>query len=554
MSSNKNIKWFYDTFTKRKKKSLKNLTPYLNSKGSIQYTSKAIKIFAPVNNYGEYVTTCESFLDDYLANDFFYDIEKNGFFLLGSTYNLKSKPKSQERIYSLKDYSRRLSNYTEKECKSLQFLSDYTFGFEFETSESSLKENLANDLGFARLYDGSIGGEEYVSTPMRYTNFHELFRFMRVLKSFTNHNSNCSLHIHVGNVPKNDEILLSIYSLFQRLQEDLNLIIAPYKKDFNFLANKGKDHCKNLPLIDNLSREKLLELFKLTDRKLSNYLDLVSKWNQLGRYYTVNFLNYICKNDSSSTIEFRSLQMTLNYDYLLTWLIINTSILDYAVKNPKVVLNKKVKIQIEDTLEAFIPDSAMLQKVLSNYYFIKNKIYNLKYIVEDKNTNSMSFDQNFNALTNLTGLSTNENLEKEVLKLCKVQHTDIFKIIEILPKNATKLTVPNQNINGTMSIYESLFFQITNLRNLAEPNIVFENIEIDYWPDVKLVIYNDILYLISIKDLIGSCSIDAVLDYHLNKSKKSFNIESIIDTLSNISLRYDGIQSGTVNISTEEEE
>lgn len=385
------------------------LQPYINLENKIAYSSKLINILLKDKT----IPMCESILTTYPRSFISHPVLYDTYILLGIEYNFpSSKFTPKTKIYSVKDSKEVVTPYSELN-NNLSFLEKYTFGLEFETSGIPLRCKEAAALGFYELYDGSINGPEYASGILNYKNFHHVEFFLQLLKTISRHDSSCSLHIHVGNIPYSTTNTCAIYSLFQRLQEDLNLLIAPYKKDYKFLYNKNKDHCQNLPLLPDNNFENILSLFKIPNiPSLDTYISEIAKWNLQGRYYTVNFLNYICKNTSSKTIELRSLQMTFNYDYLLTWLIINTAIIDYAVNNTKKVLDRREKIQIEDCLIHFVTDPEVLKNVLNNYNSIKNIIYSKKFIQNDLSTDSMMLESSINNLKPITKsiLLNNQNL------------------------------------------------------------------------------------------------------------------------------------------------
>lgn len=381
-----------DTFTNEYELK-KNLDFYLGLDNQIHYTSKLIYIKLPNNTIYK---TCESILKDY-KSIVLNPIDFSEYISTDMYYSFPSfKYTPNKKIYNIDHYNKTLAPYTSQNLPSAyDFLKSYTYGFELETTGIPLNEKFSNDSGFAMLYDGSINGPEYVSSVMKSSNFHHLNDFMKILKSISLHDSSCSFHIHIGNIQYSDDSLLSMYSLFQRLQEDLNLLIAPYKKDYMYLAGKQKDHCQNLPLISPCTINDLKELFYIKNCSRSDLRDYITrgdKWNMRGRYYAVNFLNYICKDYPNNTVEIRSLQMSFSFDYILTWLIINVAIIKYATENIKTVLDKKIKIQLEDCLQYSITDSSLLSIVLENIKNIKNTIYRKKYIEHSMLTNTILLD------------------------------------------------------------------------------------------------------------------------------------------------------------------
>jgi hypothetical protein len=251
-------KLIFNTYTGKRTR-MANLIPYVDLEGIIKYSSKTINVYLPS---GEWYPICKSILEKY-GDQLLYVKEYNAYLILGATYSLppSSKYNPSSRVYTLDNYNKELTPYSELNNDDFSFLAPYTFGFELETNSSYIAEEVAAQNGFATLYDGSINGKEYTSMPMNYKNFHHLHLMLDFLKTAASHDSTCSFHCHIGSVKYSDENLKSIYSLFQRLQEDLNLLIAPYKKNYSYLAAKNKDHCQNLPLIDYITSNKVKELF-----------------------------------------------------------------------------------------------------------------------------------------------------------------------------------------------------------------------------------------------------------------------------------------------------
>lgn len=253
-------------------------------------------------------------------------------------------------------------------------LSPYTYGFEIETSEGNLPTNFHRDNGFIKLYDGSINGHEYASVPFEFNNLNCLEDFCNILKTSHSTDSSCSVHIHIGGVPFSEKNLVCSYLLFHRLEKELHQLVSPYKKKIEYLGKKGKDHCQYLNLLlgsdqPHDRKEEHSEYVKnlvnqiynlhlsdisLTPKdfrtpKANEHLNGVNKWNMHGRYYFINFLNYILRPEG--TIELRLLQGTFNFNRILNWLLINVAILKYSLENQDKILIGRDKIYLQDTIE-----------------------------------------------------------------------------------------------------------------------------------------------------------------------------------------------------------
>lgn len=402
----------YDTYRKDNDFII-NLSPYFDVITlEKKYSSFIVNVFVK----GKFTTVCKSFVDDNpefiehpeltsSAGSYYY-ISK-----FDNSISTFDKYTPESKIYNLSKYKGPIAKL-KGSFNKLSWI-DYTFGFELETSAGRINNYYSNKHGFANLYDGSINGVEYVSTVMNSSNLHYLYEFLTGAKVTTLADRFCSFHIHIGNVPKTEINLLSMYILFQRLTDELNQLIVPYKKDLGFLSEKlkvnGRDHCKNLPKLISKDVFEIYKLFKIDsysedfnsdneENQLTNYINNTNKWNINGRYYTVNFMNYICKDKSSNTVEIRSLQSTYNFDYIITWLLINTAIIDYAIKNTEKVINSKDKIELIDCIEHYIKDPSILDPLLANIKSIKNYFYNQYYHRNNTLTDIQVVDANLSKI------------------------------------------------------------------------------------------------------------------------------------------------------------
>jgi len=87
----------------------------------------------------------------------------------------------------------------------------YSFGFEFETNRGIIPEHRCKELGLIPLRDGSIGGHEYTSIPMRgMDGINLLINQTNELKKFCHIDKECSLHVHFGGYPVNESKILNL--------------------------------------------------------------------------------------------------------------------------------------------------------------------------------------------------------------------------------------------------------------------------------------------------------------------------------------------------------
>ena len=227
--------------------------------------------------------------------------------------NILSSSVATHRAYNIEenhDYQNSITLYEnsnieiEKDIRVLkQYLKDYSFGVEIETSKGSVYPSSKYKYGFSVCRDGSIENDEYVSIPMKGV------KGLQAIKKFINLNANnvktdynCSLHVHVGNVRTDKVYINALYNFLYYFQQDYFDYFPYYKKE-NVL-NKRKHYTKALPdlceNIHNVNKSKFSELLNynynniflfLTDgfRSDSNYNKksgkhpFNNKWDRLNR-------------------------------------------------------------------------------------------------------------------------------------------------------------------------------------------------------------------------------------------------------------------------------
>ena len=118
-------------------------------------------------------------------------------------------------------------------------LEDLTFGVEFETVRGVVPDSICKNINLHPLRDGSISGLEYVSTPLRgKEGFYNFIEIIHQLNKYTDSDHNCSMHIHVGNLPRTPAFILASFKLLYMLQDDMYKYFPYYKKYKSFLKRK----------------------------------------------------------------------------------------------------------------------------------------------------------------------------------------------------------------------------------------------------------------------------------------------------------------------------
>lgn len=277
-----------------------------------------------------------------------------------------SLPYSCDKHY-INKYSEIYKNYdleNQNNLKNLEnVIKDLSFGVEIETVKGVLNNNTCIKNGLMPLRDGSISGIEYATVPMEgIKGINYLYNGFKELKYKTIIDDSCSIHIHIGNIPREKSFILALFKMLYILQDDLYSLFPLYIKEG--LGVKRKHYTKPLPLsiyskIDNKINEKNINenfdyLFKyLSDgipfKHFKENLDLVNyhpsdpdnnrKWQIRTRYCWANFIPLIFGN--KKTVEFRLHTPTLCPDKILYFLSTISIIVNYVKHNFDTILNNK---------------------------------------------------------------------------------------------------------------------------------------------------------------------------------------------------------------------
>lgn len=239
-------------------------------------------------------------------------------------------------------------------------INKYSYGFEFETVLGTIHNEEAFKYGLIPLRDGSISGLEYATIPLSGKNdFLSLIQSLTLLKKRTLFDDSCSLHLHIGNVPRTESFILAFYKLLFNIQEEY-FEMFPVHKQFN-LGIKRKSYSAPFPVsnlltkLDNsISASNIKTNFDilyswLTEIPTGNYPGLNEikshprdpnndrKWEIHTRYYFVNLIPLIFGN--KQTIEFRIHKPTYDEASILYFTLLNTMLIEFTIKNEKAILS-----------------------------------------------------------------------------------------------------------------------------------------------------------------------------------------------------------------------
>lgn len=247
-----------------------------------------------------------------------------------------------------------------------KLLGDLTFGLEFETIAGFLPPRITNKLGLIPLRDGSIQGLEYVTVPFKGAKgLQTVVDISNELNKRTAFDYKCSLHLHLGGIPRTPEFILAFFRTTLFIQDELFSLFPIYKK-YN-LGIKNKNYSKPYPvyklvskmnpvindgnvkanfgvLFDYLVGEQgsFYHNYNLNLNNVKSHPKDPSgnqKWNISTRYYFHNFIPLIFGN--KQTVEFRIHTPTYDVDKIFLFIGLNAILINFTKKFEKEILSNE---------------------------------------------------------------------------------------------------------------------------------------------------------------------------------------------------------------------
>lgn len=306
-------------------------------------------------------------------------------------YNIEdNKDEFREKIRLYNEYSPELT----KDVKRYgRMLGGTTFGFEIEAAKGFLPINIQNRNGVVVCRDGSLTdetgkpGPEFVTIPLSgVKGLQTISNLSKELSKRTALSLNCSLHIHLGNLPTTRMYLVSLFRLCTKIQNEMFQMFPFYKT--NPQGVKKKNYNKKLPILDimrvpeNISKEEFSEYIDDCYKSIFSWLSegyipdhnvnrknkrhpVQQKWNRSSRYYWVNFMNTIFSE--RNTVEFRLHTPTTNQQKMVNWLFICNAIVRYANTHSHKILLTNDPITISDVLDHYSDNYGSRGNFLSQY-------------------------------------------------------------------------------------------------------------------------------------------------------------------------------------------
>ena len=267
---------------------------------------------------------------------------------------------------NLKNYNENYNPEISQNIKNYApLLENLSFGLEFETTKGHIPDRVLNQYGLIPLRDGSISGIEYVTVPMEGEKGLQCTAdILKELKKRTSYSDEtCSLHLHLGNIPRTKEFILAFFKVGMKIQDEMFQMFPLYKK-YNYHI-KNKNYSAPLPTFEILSQldpiidsrnidENFGILYKYLSmgqdfKSVGNSLDNVlshpadpngnQKWLVKCRYFLYNLVPLIFGN--KQTIEFRIHTPTYDVNKILPFIFMNSLVVNFVIRNQKLILNRK---------------------------------------------------------------------------------------------------------------------------------------------------------------------------------------------------------------------
>jgi hypothetical protein len=315
---------------------------------------------------------------------------------------------------NLKNYN---ENYNPEISKTIKnyapLLKNLSFGLEFETTKGFIPNRILDKYGLIPLRDGSISGIEYVTVPMQGEKGLQCTSdILKILSERTEYNDEtCSLHLHLGNIPRTKEFILAFFKVGMKIQDEMFQMFPLYKK-YNYHI-KNKNYSAPLPTFEILSQldpiinsnniddnfgilYKYLSMgqdFKSVNNDLSNVLSHPAdpngnqKWNIKYRYFLYNIIPLIFGN--KQTIEFRIHTPTYDINKIFPFIFMNSLIVNFTIKHQDSILKNKSFLNQFDLFSVLsnqidihnIPYKSQFRDLMYNY-IDKRKNYCEKQILK----------------------------------------------------------------------------------------------------------------------------------------------------------------------------
>ena len=413
---------------------------------------------------------------------------------------------------NLKNYNENYNPEISQNIKNYApLLENLSFGLEFETTKGHIPDRVLNQYGLIPLRDGSISGIEYVTVPMEGEKGLQCTAdILKELKKRTSYSDEtCSLHLHLGNIPRTKEFILAFFKVGMKIQDEMFQMFPLYKK-YNYHI-KNKNYSAPLPTFEILSQldpiidsrnidenfgilYKYLSMgqeFKSVGNNLENVLSHPAdpngnqKWLVKCRYFLYNLVPLIFGN--KQTIEFRIHTPTYDVNKILPFIFMNSLIVNFVIRNQKLILNRKNFINSYSLLDILymqidqydIPNRNTFKDLMYSYIEVR-KNYCERQILKG---NIVGTESEIPSPTHINWLKGQETKKKSSFRdIPEILQSDIPTQTTIIgkPRTVVKTGYPKfeknswDNMHVIEDFYKKMKTDISNQINNVDPIPIFK--------------------------------------------------------------------------------
>ena len=413
---------------------------------------------------------------------------------------------------NLKNYNENYNPEISQNIKNYApLLENLSFGLEFETTKGHIPDRVLNQYGLIPLRDGSISGIEYVTVPMEGEKGLQCTAdILKELKKRTSYSDEtCSLHLHLGNIPRTKEFILAFFKVGMKIQDEMFQMFPLYKK-YNYHI-KNKNYSAPLPTFEILSQldpiidsrnidENFGILYKYLSmgqefKSVGNSLDNVlshpadpngnQKWLVKCRYFLYNLVPLIFGN--KQTIEFRIHTPTYDVNKILPFIFMNSLIVNFVIRNQKLILNRKNFINSCSLLDILymqidqydIPNRNTFKDLMYSYIEVR-KNYCERQILKG---NIVGTESEIPSPTHINWLKGQETKKKSSFRdIPEILQSDIPTQTTIIgkPRTVVKTGYPKfeknswDNMHVIEDFYKKMKTDISNQINNVDPIPIFK--------------------------------------------------------------------------------
>lgn len=284
----------------------------------------------------------------------------------------------------------------------------YTFGIELETISGIIPFYIEDTLNYQSIRDGSLKAEDGSEYGYEYvtgvligdTGLLQTKRLCNILTERCIVDIKCGMHIHLGGVTFNNELIVYLYKLYLIVENDIFNMVP--------LSRKNNEYCRKLKYFDFKFTEQSFNNPNQYNSEIESYYNLIYKFisdknapssdfnkksqhplgakcgynHNTARYCWINFVPTLfdTRGNGHYTVENRIHQGTTNFTKVKNWTLINMGLLWFAENHKKTIaLNNEISLC--EIMKIAYPKSYL---EINEYINEKTEKFNKKDVKENK--------------------------------------------------------------------------------------------------------------------------------------------------------------------------